>query len=67
MYMHIQIHMIYITLCPKQETLQFRAILGFKSKRVLVQAALLRALPGALEKLGLGAPPERLLGWSWVS
>ena len=38
--------------------------------RVVVQAALLRALPGALEKLGLGAPPERWdpleLGRSWA-
>lgn len=37
---------------------------------VVVQAALLRALPGALEKLALGAPPERWdpleLGWSWA-
>ena len=38
---------------------------GAPGPRVLVQAALLRALPGALEKLGLGAPPERLLGGSW--
>lgn len=40
---------------------------GPQCPHVVVQAALLRALPGALEKLGLGAPPERLRGWSGVS
>ena len=58
-YIYIQIHMIYITLCPKPEN-SANSKLSWPCPHP--QAALLRALPGALEKLGLGAPPERCHG-----